>query len=77
MADALNQQVFMEAQSSQACLALGSGPKFSPGSKASPGSFFKHSDEERRHMLKLIHFINERAFALLLPCSNRRSPLFR
>lgn len=68
MAAALNRQVLMEAQSSQAYLAMGSWAEIQPGLNGVTKFFFKHSDEERMHMLKLIHFINERGgFALVPP----------
>jgi ferritin len=68
MAAALNKQVAMEAQSSQAYLAMGSWAEIQPGLKGVTEFFYKHSDEERMHMLKLIHFINERgSFAVVPP----------
>lgn len=68
MQDALNSQVVMEAQSSQAYLAMGSWADIQPGLKNVAKFFFKHSDEERMHMLKLIHFVNERGgFAIIPP----------
>ena len=67
MQDALNQQVFMEAQSSQAYLAMGSWGEIQPGLKGVTQFFFKHSDEERMHMLKLIHYINERGGFAVIP----------
>ncbi|MBK8700132.1 MAG: ferritin [Saprospiraceae bacterium] len=60
MQDALNGQILIEAQSSQAYLAMGSWAEIQPGFDGVTQFFFRHSDEERMHMLKLIHFINER-----------------
>ena len=60
MQEALNMQVLMEAQSSQAYLAMASWAEIQPGLKGVTDFFFQHSDEERLHMLKLIHYINER-----------------
>ena len=57
----------MEAQSSQAYLAMGSWAEIQPGLKGVTSFFFKHSDEERMHMLKLIHFINERGGFAVIP----------
>ncbi|SHM16765.1 ferritin [Chitinophaga sp. CF418] len=65
--EALNQQVAMEAQSSQAYLAMGSWAEIQPGLKGVTKFFFKHSDEERFHMLKLIHYINERGGFAIIP----------
>jgi ferritin len=67
MADALNGQVLMEAQSSQAYLAMGSWAEIQPGLKGVTDFFYQHSEEERQHMLKLIHFINERGGFAVVP----------
>lgn len=67
MKDALNSQVKMEAQSSQAYLAMASWAQIQPGLNGVTKFFFKHSDEERTHMLKLIHFINERGGYAIIP----------
>lgn len=67
MQEALNKQVFMEAQSSQAYLAMASWADIQPGLKGVTQFFFKHSDEERMHMLKLITYINERGGFAIVP----------
>ncbi len=67
MSDALNNQIMMEAQSSQAYLAMGTWAEIQPGLKGVSNFFFKHSDEERMHMLKLIHFVNERGGFAIVP----------
>lgn len=67
MQDALNRQVLMEAQSSQAYLAMASWADIQPGLKGVTQFFFKHSDEERMHMLKLISYINERGGFAVVP----------
>ena len=67
MQEALNKQVLMEAQSSHAYLAMGSWADIQPGMKGVTKFFFKHSDEERMHMLKLIHYINERGGFAIVP----------
>lgn len=67
MQDALNKQVQMEAQSSQAYLAMASWAEIQPGLKGVTQFFFKHSDEERMHMLKLIHYVNERGGFAMIP----------
>ena len=58
--EALNEQVRIEAQSSQVYLAMASWAEIQPGIDNITAFFYRHSDEERMHMLKLIHFINER-----------------
>jgi ferritin len=67
MQDALNQQVFMEAQSSHAYLAMASWSEIQPGLKGVTQFFFRHSEEERMHMLKLVHYINERGGFAVIP----------
>jgi len=56
---ALNQQVILEAESSQIYLAMASWAEVQ-GYEGIATFLFKHSDEERMHMLKLLKFINER-----------------
>lgn len=66
--DALNKQVQMEAESSQAYLAMASWSEIQPGLEGVSNFFYKQSDEERIHMLKLVRFINERGgFAVVPP----------
>ncbi|HLG41450.1 MAG TPA: ferritin, partial [Chitinophagaceae bacterium] len=66
--EALNNQVQMESESSQAYLAMASWTEIQPGLEGVTGFFYKQSDEERVHMLKLIRFINERGgFAMIPP----------
>lgn len=60
MQEALNKQVQMEAESSQAYLAMASWAEIQPGLQGVTEFFYKQSDEERIHMLKLIRFVNER-----------------
>lgn len=67
MSAALNKQVLMEAQSSQAYLAMASWAEIQPGLKGVTAFFFAHSDEERTHMLKLIHYVNERGGFAVIP----------
>lgn len=64
---ALNEQVRMEAESSQVYLAMASWAEIQPGIDNITAFFYRHSDEERQHMLKLIHFINERGGFATIP----------
>jgi ferritin len=56
---ALNQQVVLEAESSQIYLAMASWAEVQ-GYEGIATFLYKHSDEERMHMLKLLKFVNER-----------------
>lgn len=68
MKNLLNAQVALEAQSSQAYLAMASWAETQPGLDGVTAFFYRHSDEERMHMLKLIGYINERGgFAIVPP----------
>ena len=63
---ALNDQIRVEAQSSQVYLAMASWAEINgfPGA----GQFlYMHSDEERTHMLKLIHYVNDRGGKAVIP----------
>lgn len=65
--EALNRQVAMEAESSQAYLAMASWAEIQPGLDGVTDFFYKQSDEERIHMLKLIRYINERGGFAVVP----------
>ncbi len=67
MQEALNEQVKIEAQSSQVYLAMASWAEIQPGIDNITAFFYRHSEEERMHMLKLIHFINERGGFAMVP----------
>ncbi len=67
IAEALNNQVQMEAESSQAYLAMASWADIQPGLQGVCSFFYQQSDEERVHMLKLIAFINERGGFGIVP----------
>jgi len=67
MQEALNNQVAMEAESSQAYLAMAAWTEIQPGLQGVTDFFYKQSDEERMHMLKLIRFINERGGFAMIP----------
>jgi ferritin len=67
MQEALNNQVQMESESSQAYLAMASWTEIQPGLQGVTDFFYKQSDEERVHMLKLIRFIYERGGFAMIP----------
>jgi len=72
MQDGLNEQVKIEAQSSQVYLAMASWAEIQPGIDNITAFFYRQSDEERQHMLKLIHFINDRGGSAIV--SNLEQP---
>lgn len=67
MQASLNNQVKLEADSSQAYLAMASWAEIQAGYDGIAEYFFQQSEEERVHMLKLIRFINERGGFATVP----------
>lgn len=63
---ALNQQIAIEGDSSQAYLAMASWAEIQ-GLNGIAQFLYKHSEEERAHMLKLVHYINERGGHAVIP----------
>lgn len=63
---ALNDQLRMEAESSQFYLAMASWAQ-RQGLNGIAQFLFQHADEERDHMLKLLDFINERGGKAIIP----------
>jgi ferritin len=63
---ALNEQIRIEAESSQVYLAMASWAEINgfPGTSA---FLYRHSDEERMHMLKLVKFVNDRGGKAIIP----------
>ncbi|MBS0025884.1 ferritin [Chitinophaga sp. 22321] len=73
---ALNQQVEMEAASSQYYLAMASWSEVE-GYNGVAQFLYRHSDEERTHMLKLLKFINERGGHGLVPALKQPAVKFK
>ena len=73
---ALNRQVEVEASSSQAYLAMASWAE-NTGLSGTAAFLYRHSDEERLHMLKLIKFINERGGRAKVPALKQPSTDFK
>ncbi|PIB37889.1 ferritin [Maribacter sp. 4G9] len=59
MEAALNEQIKVEADSSQVYLSMASWAEIK-GLEGIAQFMYKHSDEERSHMLKLVKYVNER-----------------
>lgn len=57
--EALNEQIKIEAESSQVYLSMASWAEVK-GLEGVASFMYAHSDEERMHMLKLVKFVNER-----------------
>ena len=63
---ALNIQIKIEAESSQIYLAMASWAE-TKGLGGTAQFLYKHSDEERMHMLKLVQYVNERGGKAIVP----------
>lgn len=63
---ALNGQIEMEARSSHFYLAMASWAE-NQGLNGTAEFLYRHSDEERMHMLKLVRFVNERGGKAVIP----------
>jgi ferritin len=66
----LNKQIALEAESSQFYLAMASWAE-TKGFNGSANFLYKHSDEERMHMLKLIRYVNERGGNAAVPALSK------
>ena len=67
---ALNEQIKIEAESSQIYLAMASWAE-TQGLGGTAQFLYKHSDEERMHMLKLVQYVNERGGKAVIPQLNQ------
>lgn len=63
---ALNEQIRIEAESSQFYLAMASWAE-TQGINGTAQFLYTHSDEERMHMMKLVRFVNERGGHAIIP----------
>jgi len=73
---ALNKQIELEQSSSQFYLAMASWSE-TLGLTGTSNFLYKHSDEERFHMLKLIRFVNERGGNALIPALSQPPKEFK
>lgn len=64
--EALNEQIVREDQSSQLYLAMASWAD-THGYAGTSEFLYRHSDEERMHMLKMVRFVNERGGKAIIP----------
>ena len=63
---ALNDQIAMEARSSHFYLGMATWAETN-GLNGTAAFLYRHSDEERQHMLKLVRFVNERGGTAHIP----------
>ncbi|MFT6747093.1 MAG: ferritin [Glaciecola sp.] len=67
---ALNNQILLEAESSQFYLAMASWAE-GQGLNGTSEFFYRQSDEERQHMLKLVRYVNERGGCAYIPATSK------
>ncbi len=67
---ALNAQIELEAYSSQLYLSMASWAEKN-GNNGSAQFLYEHADEERGHMLKLFHYINDRDGHAIVPALDK------
>ncbi len=72
---ALNEQISAEASSSHLYLAMASWAE-TKGYEGVSNFFYKQSDEERQHMLKLVKYVNERGGHAHIPAIKEPSKMF-
>ncbi|MCH8546650.1 MAG: ferritin [Cryomorphaceae bacterium] len=72
---ALNEQLVIEAKSSHSYLAWASWAE-NAGYPGIAKFMYAHSDEERQHMLKLLHYINERGGKAVVPALDKPEVTF-
>lgn len=71
----LNEQISAEASSSHLYLAMASWAE-TKGYEGVSNFFYKQSDEERQHMLKLVKYVNERGGHAHIPAIKEPSKMF-
>jgi len=67
---ALNKQITLEQFSSQLYLAMASWAE-KKGYNGAANFLYAHSDEEREHMLKLFHYVNDRGNHAVVPAAQK------
>lgn len=73
---ALNQQIELEAASSQLYLSMASWAETQSYSGVA-AFLFRHSDEERFHMIKLLKYVNERGGHAVVPALRQPAVSFK
>jgi len=66
----LNNQILLEAESSQTYLAMANWAE-GEGFVGTTNFLYKHSDEERIHMLKIIRYVNDRGGVAVIPALSK------
>ena len=76
MKKALNDQVGLEANASNSYLAMASWSEVT-GYEGAASYFYAQSDEERTHMLKIIHYLNDMGATATIPSTKAPSTSYK
>ena len=76
MKKSLNDQVGLEANASNNYLAMASWCEIT-GYEGAASFFYSQSNEERTHMLKIIHYLNDMGAASILPATKSPSTSYK
>ena len=76
MQKALNDQIAMEANASNSYLAMASWCEIT-GYEGSSAFFYVQAEEERQHMLKFIHFLNDMGVSAVIPSTKVPASTFK
>ena len=76
MTEAINNQIAYEASAVHAYIAIGSWCERT-GYDGSAAFFFEQANEELRHMLKFIHYLNNSGAEPIIPAIDKTSSQFR
>ncbi len=72
----LNDQIALEANASSYYMSMASWCEFT-GYEGAAVYFYNQSDEERQHMLKIVHFLNARGIAAEIPQVKKSPAVFK
>ena len=76
MKKALNDQIALEGLASSSYLAMASWCEVT-GYKGGAEYFYAQSDEERTHMLKIVHFLNDMGTAATIPALKAPTAIYK
>jgi ferritin len=76
MKKALNDQVGLEANASNSYLAMASWCEIT-GYEGAASYFYAQSDEERTHMLKIVHYLNDMGATAAIPATKAPSASYK
>ena len=76
MQNALNNQIALEANASNTYMAMASWCEVT-GYEGASSFFYAQSDEERTHMLKIVHYVNNLGITAVIPATKLPATNFK